>query len=40
MLGFGGNWLLNAELRVLIRQPMEDLFFNLREDKIMQIELA
>jgi len=40
MLGFGSNWLLNTDLLVLIRQPMEDLFFDLRDDKIMKIELA
>jgi hypothetical protein len=29
-----------AELRALIHQPMEDLFFDLLDDEIMQIELA
>ncbi len=37
---FGDNWLLTAELRAFIHQPMEDLFFDLRNDEIMQIELA
>jgi hypothetical protein len=37
---FGDNWLLTAELRAFINQPMEDLFFDLRDDEIMQIELA
>jgi hypothetical protein len=37
---FGDNWLLTAELRAFIHQPMEDLFFDLRDDEIMQIELA
>ena len=37
---FGDNWLLTAELRAFIHQPIEDLFFDLRDDEIMQIELA
>ena len=37
---FGDNWLLTAELRAFIHQPMEDLFFDLHDDEIMQIELA
>jgi hypothetical protein len=37
---FGDNWPLTAELRAFIHQPMEDLFFDLRDDEIMQIELA
>ena len=37
---FGDNWLLTAELRAFINQPMKDLFFDLRDDEIMQIELS
>jgi hypothetical protein len=37
---FGDNWLLTAELRAFINQPMEDLLVDLRDDEIMQIELA
>lgn len=37
---FGDNWLLTAELRAFLNQPMEDLLFDLRNDEIMQIELA
>ncbi|MBL4664689.1 MAG: hypothetical protein JKY23_01830 [Nitrospinaceae bacterium] len=37
---FGDNWLLTAELRAFLNQPMEDLLFDLRDDEIMQIELA
>jgi hypothetical protein len=40
ILGFGGNWLMKAELRALIHQSMEDLFFDLCDDENMQIELA
>ena len=37
---FGDNWLLTAELRAFLKQPMEDLLFGLRDDEIMQLELA
>jgi hypothetical protein len=31
---------LTAELRAFLNQPMEDLLFGLRDDEIMQLELA
>jgi hypothetical protein len=37
---FGDNWLLTAELRAFLNEPIEDLLFDLRDDEIMQIELA
>jgi hypothetical protein len=37
---FGDNWLLTAELRTFLNQPIEDFLFEQRDDEILQIELA
>ena len=37
---FGDNWLLSLEARSLFDLPEDDLFYSLRDDGFIQLELA
>ena len=37
---FGDNWLLSLEVRTFLGLPEDDLFYSLRDDGFIQLELA